>query len=194
MIKSLILSIILAYLAGSINFSILLFKMLGKDDPRNAFSGNPGVVNVYRQAGLFMAVVVLLLDVGRALVVAFIAIQLLPMALVPWAGLGLILGNRFPCFHGLHGGKGVANYLGFTTIISPVAAGLSALGWLLTYAIGRTPFIGSFVMVFILAAGTIAACEYSLSAIAGVAATAGLIYYNHKSNVLGLLRQRGGTD
>ena len=192
--KSLILSIILAYLAGSLNFSILLFKMLGKDDPRNAFSGNPGVVNVYRQAGLFMAVVVLLLDVGRALAVAFIAIQLLPVALVPWAGLGLILGNRFPCFHGLHGGKGVANYLGFTTIISPVAAGLSALGWLLTYAIGRTPFIGSFVMVFILAAGTIAACEYSLSAIAGVAATAGLIYYNHKSNVLGLLRQRGGTD
>jgi len=192
--KSLILSIILAYLAGAINFSILLFKMLGKDDPRNAFSGNPGVVNVYRQAGLFMAVVVLLLDVGRALAVAFIALRLLPVALVPWAGLGLILGNRFPCFHGLHGGKGVANYLGFTAIISPVAAGLSALGWLLTYAIGRTPFIGSFVMVFILAAGTIAACEYSLSVIAGVAATAGLIYYNHKSNVLGLLRQRGGTD
>ena len=94
----------------------------------------------------------------------------------------------------LHGGKGVANYLGFTAIISPVVAGLSALGWLLTYAIGRTPFIGSFVMVFILAAGTIAACEYSLSVIAGVAATAGLIYYNHKSNVLGLLRQRRGTD
>ena len=183
-----------AYGAGSVNFSILLFKMLGKDDPRNAFSGNPGVVNVYRQAGLFMAAAVWLLDMSRALAVAFIAIRLLPVALVPWAGLGLILGNRFPCFHGLHGGKGVANYLGFTTIISPVAAGLSALGWLLTYAIWRTPFIASFVMVFILAAGTMAACEYSLAAIAGVVATAVLIYYNHKANVLGLMQHGGGVD
>ncbi len=183
-----------AYGAGSINFSILLFKMLGKNDPRKAFSGNPGVVNVYRQAGLFMATVVLLLDMSRALGVAYIAIRLLPETLVPWAGLGLILGNRFPCFHGLHGGKGVANYLGFTAIISPVAAGLSALGWLLTYAIWRTPFIGSFVMVFILAAGTMAACQYSLAAIAGVAATAALIIYSHKSNVLGLLQQGGGVD
>ena len=192
--KLLILSCLGAYGAGSINFSILLFKMLGKDDPRKAFSGNPGVVNVYRQAGLFMATVVLLLDMSRAMGVAYIAIRLLPETLVPWAGLGLILGNRFPCFHGLQGGKGVANYLGFTAIISPVAAGLSALGWLLTYAIWRTPFIGSFVMVFILAVGTIAVCEYSLAAIAGVAATAVLIYYNHKSNVLGLLQQKGGVD
>ncbi|HHC24907.1 MAG TPA: glycerol-3-phosphate acyltransferase, partial [Desulfobacterales bacterium] len=30
----------------------------------------------------------------------------------PWIGLSLILGNRFPCFHGFQGGKGVANYLG----------------------------------------------------------------------------------
>ena len=192
--KSIILSIILAYLAGSVNFAILLFKILGKDDPRTGFSGNPGVINVYRQAGYFWAVVVLMLDMSRALGVAFIAIRLLPTAFVPWAGLGLILGNRFPCFHGLHGGKGVANYLGFTTIISPVAAGLSALGWLMTYAIWRTPFIGSFVMVFILAAGTIAVSEYSLSTIAGVAATAALIYYNHKSNLLGLLQQGGGAD
>jgi len=183
-----------AYLAGSVNFAILIFRILSKDDPRTGFSGNPGATNVYRQAGYLWAVVVLMLDMSRALGVAFIAIRLLPVALVPWAGLGLILGNRFPCFHGLHGGKGVANYLGFTTIISPVAAGLSALGWLLTYAIWRTPFIGSFAMVFILAAGTIAACEYSLSAIAGVAATAVLIYYNHKSNVLELLRQRGGAE
>jgi glycerol-3-phosphate acyltransferase PlsY len=183
-----------AYLVGSINFSILLFKILGEDDLRNKFSGNPGTTNVYRQLGMLWAALVLLLDVGRSMGVALISVSLLNMELVPWAGLALILGNRCPCFHSFRGGKGVANYLGFTTIISPVAAGLSALGWLLTYAIWRIPFIGSFAMVFILAAGTIAAGEYSLSATAGVSATAVLIYYNHKSNVLGLLRQGGGAD
>jgi glycerol-3-phosphate acyltransferase PlsY len=192
--KLLIFVFIGAYLVGSINFSILLFKILGEDDLRNKFSGNPGTTNVYRQLGMLWASLVLLLDVGRAMGVALISVSLLNMELVPWAGLALILGNRYPCFHSFRGGKGVANYLGFTTIISPVAAGLSALGWLLTYAIWRIPFIGSFAMVFILAVGTIAACEYSLSATAGVVATAVLIYYNHKSNLLGLLRQRGGAE
>jgi glycerol-3-phosphate acyltransferase PlsY len=192
--KPLIFVFIGAYLAGSVNFAILLFKALGKDDPRAGFSGNPGATNVYRQAGYFWAVLVLILDMSRALGVAFIALHLVPVALVPWAGLGLILGNRFPCFHGLRGGKGVANYLGFTMIIAPVAAGLSVLSWLLAYAIWHTPFIGSFVMVLILATGTIVACEYSFSAIPGVATTAALIYYNHKSNVLGMLRQRADAD
>ncbi len=102
----LILSIILAYLAGSINFSILLFKISGKKDPRKEFSGNPGVVNVYRQAGLLMAALVWLLDMGRAIGIALACIYLLSTALVPIGGLALILGTRFPCFHQFRGGQG----------------------------------------------------------------------------------------
>jgi len=43
--------ILLAYLAGSVNFSILLVKLLGRGDPRLRFSGNPGTTNVTRQVG-----------------------------------------------------------------------------------------------------------------------------------------------
>jgi acyl phosphate:glycerol-3-phosphate acyltransferase len=192
--KTLFLICIGAYLAGSINFAILVFKIRGKKDPRNGFSGNPGVANVYRHSGYLWAVMVLLLDVGRAVAIALIASYLLPIWLVPWAGLGLILGNRLPCFHNLRGGKGVANYLGFTLVVAPLGAGLSTLGWLLTYALSRIPFIGSFVMVFILGAGTIAACGYDPAAITGVAVTVALIFYNHKPNVLGLLRKSKSAE
>jgi glycerol-3-phosphate acyltransferase PlsY len=188
--KLLILLCIGSYAAGSINFSILLFKILGKDDPRNAFSGNPGVVNIYRQAGLFMAAVVWLLDVGRAIGVALISVNLLPAEYVPWSGLALILGNRFPCFHGFRGGKGVANYLGFTTIIAPVAAAASGVAWLVALALFRIPFIASFVMVFILAAGTMIAGNLHRIAVAGVLATVALIYYAHKSNIIELINKR----
>lgn len=188
--KLLILACIGSYAAGSINFSILLFKILGKDDPRNAFSGNPGVVNIYRQAGLFMAAVVWLLDVGRAIGVALISVNLLPAEYVPWSGLALILGNRFPCFHGFRGGKGVANYLGFTTIIAPVAAAVSGVAWLVSLALLRIPFIASFVMVFILAAGTMIAGNLHRIAVAGVLATVALIYYAHKSNIIELINKR----
>ena len=180
----LILSIILAYLAGSLNFSILLFKIWGKEDPRKGFSGNPGVVNVYRYGGIFPAAAVWLLDMGRAIGVALVSIHLVPVALIPWSGLALILGTRFPCFHHFRGGKGVANYLGFTTFLAPVAAGASALAWLVTFALFRIPFVGSFVMVFILAAGTLLACDFDPLSTAAVLATVALIYYGHKRNVV----------
>ena len=175
-----------AYFAGSVNFSILLFRRLGKGDPRRQFSGNAGVTNVYRQAGWFWAAVVLMLDVGRALLVAWTALQVMETVWVPWAGLALVLGNRFPCFHQFRGGKGVAGYLGFTILVSPLAAGLSAVVWVAVYGIVRIPFIASFFMIAVLAGGTIIACGYTPAATGGVVATALFIFYNHKQNVAAL--------
>ncbi|MDX2500489.1 MAG: glycerol-3-phosphate acyltransferase [Deltaproteobacteria bacterium] len=184
------MSIIIAYLAGAVNFSILLFRILGKADPRQGFSGNPGVVNVYRQAGLPMAALVWLLDMGRAVGVALLSMQLVSVDLAPWSGLALILGNRFPCFHGFRGGKGVANYLGFTTIITPLAAAISALAWLATFALVRIPFVGSFVMVSILGAGTLLACKFDPGSAAAVLATVALIVYGHRRNISEMMSKR----
>ena len=180
--------LVVAYLAGSVNFSILLFRWLAKGDPRQHFSGNAGVTNVYRQAGRLWAAVVLILDLGRALLVAWTALQVMETALVPWASLAFVLGNRFPCFHQFRGGKGVAGYLGFTILISPLAAGLSALAWLVVYGIVRTPFIASFFMIAVLAGGTIIAGDYHTVATSGAVATALFIYYNHKQNIAALFR------
>jgi glycerol-3-phosphate acyltransferase PlsY len=186
----LIFSIILAYLAGSVNFSILLFKILGKENPRKKFSGNPGVVNVYRQAGLFIATLVWLLDMGRAIGVGLACIHLLSTVLIPIGGLALILGNRFPCFHQFRGGKGVANFLGYTTIIAPLAAGISALAWLVVVAIFRIPFFGSFVMVFVLGVGTLLVCNFDPLSTTAVLATVALIYYGHKRNIIEQIQKR----
>jgi len=188
--QNLLLSIIIAYLAGAVNFSILLFRIQGKADPRQGFSGNPGVVNIYRQAGLPMAALVWLLDMGRAVGVALLSMQLVSVDLAPWSGLALILGNRFPCFHGFRGGKGVANYLGFTTIITPLAAAISALAWLATFALVRIPFVGSFVMVSILGAGTLLACKFDPGSAAAVLATVALIVYGHRPNISELMSKR----
>jgi len=185
-----VLLFLTAYIAGSVNFSILLFKILGKEDPRKNFSGNPGAVNVYRQAGLLWAGVVLVLDMSRAMGIALLSIQLLPTALVPWSGLCLIVGNRFPCFHEFKGGKGVANYLGFTLMSIPVCAFFSALIWCIVYAFFRVPFIGSLTMVLILAAGTAIEYDFHLIPTAGVFITITLIFYNHRQNIQEFLGER----
>jgi glycerol-3-phosphate acyltransferase PlsY len=175
---------IFAYLAGSINFAIIFLKLTGKEDPRLSFSGNAGTTNVYRQAGILWAAVVFLLDIGRALAVAVIAFYYLKTHLLPWAGFFLVLGNSFPCFHNFRGGKGVANYLGYTVLIAPWAALASAVIWLIAYGIGRITFIASFFMVFTLALGQVFSLHWKFSAVAGAVATFLLILFNHRKNII----------
>jgi glycerol-3-phosphate acyltransferase PlsY len=121
--------------------------------------------------------------------VALVAQSLLPVWQVPWVGLGLILGNRFPCFHGLKGGKGVANYLGFTLAIAPVWAAAGTLVWGTAHLIWRAPFLSSFAMVITLAAGTTIALGTDWWAGVGAVVTALFIVACHHGNI----RQRWGA-
>jgi glycerol-3-phosphate acyltransferase PlsY len=172
-----------AYLAGSVNFAIIFFKLTGKEDPRLSFSGNAGTTNVYRQAGYFWATVILLLDIGRALGVAAVAVHFLEGKYLPWACFFLVLGNSFPCFHDFRGGKGVANYLGFTALIAPWAALIASVVWLVVYRIVRITFIASFFMIFTLACGQTFTLHWNFSAITGALATFLLILFNHRKNI-----------
>lgn len=176
--------LISAYAAGSLNFSIILFRILGKDDPRTKFSGNAGVSNVKRQAGMAWAVVVLLLDMARSVGIAALAFYFLAPSQVTWAGLALIIGNRYPLFHGFRGGKGVANYLGFSAFLAPVTAGISCLIWVAVYGITRITFVSSFFMIFTLAAGTIYILEYDTLALIGTAFSVTFIVFNHRTNIM----------
>jgi len=181
---TLMIILIFTYIAGSVNFSIVLFKLLGKDDPRTKFSGNAGATNVYRQAGKFWAAVVLFLDMGRAILISYIGLKTLHTEYITLPGLLLILGNRFPCFHGFKGGKGVANYLGFTILLSPISVCIGTIAWISVYLKFRKPFLSSFAMVMILGAGTILANISHFPAIAVTALTVLFIIMNHKQNIL----------
>lgn len=182
---------LLVYIAGSVNFAILVFNAIGKADPRTLFSGNAGTTNVYRQAGWAWATLVLLLDLGRALAAAALAVHFLPAGAVPWIGLSLVLGNRFPCFHAFRGGKGVAGFLGFTILLAPVAALAAALGWVAVYRVVRIPFVASFFMISVLAIGTMIAYSFEAAAASGTIATALLIVFNHRQNMAELVDRRG---
>jgi glycerol-3-phosphate acyltransferase PlsY len=181
---------ILVYIAGSINFAILVLKVIGEADPRTRFSGNAGTTNVYRQAGPAWAAVVLLLDLGRALAAAAMAVNFLPVTVVPWIGFSLVVGNRFPCFHQFRGGKGVAGFLGFTIMLSPVAAAVSAIIWVAVHRIAHIPFIASFFMISALAIGTMIAYSFEAVAATGTIATALLIVFNHRQNMTALMQER----
>ena len=184
----LLLILVVAYVAGSVNFAIIVLRLTGAADPRSRFSRNAGTVNVYRIAGPFWAASVLLLDVGRALGVAALACWLLPNHLVPWAAVSLVSGNVFPLFHGFKGGKGVANYLGFGFFVAPLWSAIACGSWVLVFLGVRKPFLGSFAMIAVIGTGLMEFASWSPAGIVGAAAALALIVWAHRENIRSLGR------
>ena len=180
-----------SYLAASVNFSIILFRILNKGDPRDHFSGNAGTVNVTRQLGKRWGLLILLLDMARAGGIALVGTRVLPAAFVPVLGFLLVVGNQRPLFHRFRGGKGVASYLGFTAFISPVLAVGACLAWVLAYGLFRQPFIGSFFMVTVLGLGTIILYSCTWPATIGAGLTMALIFEAHRTNIAAYRKKNG---
>ena len=110
---------IIAYLIGSINFSILISKKKACYDIRQKGSGNAGTTNMLRNLGKKYAAITLICDVlkgvvaiGIAIIVGNILGDTNKALLVQIAGVAVVIGHTFPIFFGFKGGKGVATSLG----------------------------------------------------------------------------------
>jgi glycerol-3-phosphate acyltransferase PlsY len=171
-----------AYLVASLNFSIILLKLTGHGDPRVQKSGNPGTTNTARIAGRGFAALVLVLDVARAALVQVVAAHLSPPEWVPWAALALVLGNRFPLWHGFRGGKGVAALLGFVLALNPALALLSCLAWVGVYGLLRIPAAASMGMLLALSAAMIHQWPIAALPVTGTLLTTTLIVLAHGPN------------
>lgn len=185
---------LIAYAAGSINAAILVLKLKTKQDPRTLHSKNAGTSNVYRILGWKWAGLVLMCDVGKAVMISATASRFLSAPELIWVGFCLLLGNRFPCFHGFKGGKGVAHFIGFSLFPSPLFTVLSLAGWCWGYLFFRQSFAGSMVLTAILGMGLARTSDTELIGIAGVIACMGFIALNHKNNMLALVSEKQGRD
>lgn len=110
---------IIAYLIGSINFSILISKKKAGYDIRQKGSGNAGTTNMLRNLGKKYAAITLICDVlkgvvaiGIVIIVGNILGDTNKALLVQIAGVAVVIGHTFPIFFGFKGGKGVATSLG----------------------------------------------------------------------------------
>ncbi|MBW2278828.1 MAG: glycerol-3-phosphate 1-O-acyltransferase PlsY [Deltaproteobacteria bacterium] len=175
------------YILGSINFSIVLARLLGKPDPRKFGSKNAGATNMARTAGKPAAVAVLLLDLGRAFVVIWGTRALGLQDLAPAMALPLLLGNLYPVLHRFRGGKGVAASVGAMVAIAPPVMLFGGGVFLLAAALFRRVSIGSILMCasypawFALFNGTTAE-------LATAATIAAVVVVTHRRNIARLAR------
>ncbi len=125
------LALLGAYLLGSLSSAIIVCRLMGLADPRQAGSGNPGATNVKRLYGSKPAAITLLGDLLKGFLPVLLANQLGADALwVILIGLASFLGHLYPVFFGFKGGKGVATMLGVMFGLS-LPIGLAVAGtWL----------------------------------------------------------------
>lgn len=118
---------VVAYLIGSISFSVIFTKKLAGFDVREKGSGNAGTTNVLRTAGKLPAVLTLICDILKGVAAVLIALLVGQMIngdsftraiLVQIAGVFVIIGHTFPIFFKFKGGKGVATALGVILIVN----------------------------------------------------------------------------
>ena len=145
-----IITAIIAYLIGSINFSVIISKKMAGFDVREKGSGNAGSTNVLRTVGKKAAVLTLVCDILKGIVSILIAILLGKIfkntnkaILVEIAALLVVIGHTYPVFFEFKGGKGVATSLGIILLINWKIGLICLLFALALMALTRMVSLGS---------------------------------------------------
>ncbi len=187
--------LILSYLIGCLNTSILYSKLKYKNDIRSEGSGNAGATNMLRSFGKMSAAITFLGDILKVVIAVGIAWIVYANAqelelIKALMGLACVLGHCFPVFFKFKGGKGIASgsacILMLDWRIFLIALALFALVVLLTKYVS----LGSIVGALTYPIGLLI-CGFDIAVIVVAALTTALVLYRHKKNILALCK---GTE
>ena len=136
-----IIVLVIGYLLGSVPSAYIITKIRKKEDIRKLGGGNVGSINVMHQVGIWPAVIVTVVDIGKGIVAVLIG-KVLGVSTL-WllgAGFSAILGHCFPIYIGFRGGRGVATTIGVFLILSPIVTGITCGIMCLILLISRNIF------------------------------------------------------
>ena len=190
---------IIAYLIGSINFSVIFSKKMAGFDVREKGSGNAGTTNMLRSVGKKAAAITLICDILKGVVAILIAMFIAwafkvenASLLVQIAGIAVVLGHTFPIFFGFKGGKGVATSLGIL-IMSNWQIGLICLVFgVVLIALTRMVSLGSCAAAVLFPVLTLFINEHYIvsqgsSYLIYSIILAVIVLFNHRSNIQRIL-------
>ena len=190
-----VISIILAYLIGSLSFAVIVSWAMGLPDPHTYGSGNPGATNVLRSGKKLAAILTLLGDAGKGWFAVWLAQKYatdfgLEPATLAGVAIAVFLGHLFPVFFKFKGGKGVATALGILMAIN-VWLGIATFStWLIVAFFFRYSSLAAIV------ASVFAPVYFFFlfgikAALPAVVLMSGLLVWRHRENITKLM---AGTE
>ncbi len=194
----LLIKIALSYLLGSVSGSMIVGS-LRQVDIREKGSGNAGGTNAFRTQGFKFALFVVLIDIGKGFIAAWLLPQFnlgkldtdisLDVQMLS-CGFAVVVGHCYPLWHGFRGGKGAATTVGAMLFIQPLLVIPMITVWLSVLVL--TGWVG---LATILAAVTMVPAFLWMDGTSGhlwlVISLAVFIVFTHRSNIRDMLN---GTE
>jgi len=190
----LLISVLLAYLIGSIPTAFIFAKVIGRVDIRKQGSGNVGATNVYRVIGKLPGILTLIVDIAKgAAAVGVLAPYFhnlgVPLALhhlQPVMALAVVAGHNWNPFLNFKGGKGIATSAGALFVLCPGILGLVVLVWVIAFVLTKIISLSSIIasISFPIIAALIG--DISITLLAIILCVISVV--KHRSNIKRLIR------
>ncbi len=181
-----------SYLLGSVNTSILIYRLVAKGDIRDVGSGSAGMTNMLRTLGKRIAALVFIGDSLKAVLSILLARLLMRDATYAEyaqyiAGLGVIIGHNFPIYHGFRGGKGIVVSITTVLMTNPLLGlivGISSIGLMFaTGIVSIGSILGAFALPFVSLLMRGGSVQFGAYCVYG-----GMALFMHRANIGRLLR------
>ena len=173
-----------SYLLGSIPFGILVSKVFGLGNLRDIGSGNIGATNVLRTGNKLAALITLILDGLKGVLVVVVARFISEDAAIT-ASIFVIIGHIYPVWLRFSGGKGVATFIGAILALSFVTGLLVCFIWIIIALIFRYSSLSAIVSSASAPIGVF--LFYDNEALVVTLFMTVLIWYRHKDNIRRLI-------
>jgi glycerol-3-phosphate acyltransferase PlsY len=194
----LLVKVLIAYMLGSISGSLVMgaFRHV---DIRTIGSGNAGGTNALRTQGIWFALVVVVIDVGKGFLAAWLVPHLDVNALgepvshqlqVLACGFAAVFGHCYPVWHGFRGGKGAATAVGALIVIEPVVILPMLAAWLIVLVLTGWVGLGTMLAAISLVPAFLWLDAPTEQVWFGVLLAA-FIVFTHRSNIVNMLN---GTE
>jgi len=118
MVIKFILLLVGGYLMGAIPAAYLAARWMRGIDIRQYGSGNVGGANLIKVGARWIAVLVVIFDIGKAMPAVWVAHLIgLDLALQVAVGIAGVIGHNWPVFLRFNGGRGIATIIGVAFIV-----------------------------------------------------------------------------
>ncbi|MBR3972684.1 MAG: glycerol-3-phosphate acyltransferase [Oscillospiraceae bacterium] len=193
MIFAIVISVLVAYMLGNLNGAVCISTLVAKEDVRTHGSGNAGLTNFIRNYGISSALLVILIDAGKA-VLATLAAGLI---LEPFGygfegrvlgGVAVMLGHDFPATLGFRGGKGILSGWFIAWMVDWRIGALIFVVFAAAYALTQFVSLGSVLAAATFGVGFVIFHHDNIPALIGGIFMSLLTIWMHRGNIVRLVK------
>ena len=190
MVARILVAALSCYFLGNHNGAICVSAMLG-DDVRSHGSGNAGLTNFIRNYGASRSLLVIAIDVLKAVLACLLGGLMFPEDVTVGRTLGgvcVMLGHDFPALAGFRGGKGILSGWFVAFMIDWRVGVLIAIVFFAAYLTTQYVSLGSVLSAATFGIGFMIFYPDNALVIAGTCFMSLLTIFQHRENIRRLIR------